>query len=110
MTSPIKITTPRDPSEAILSDGCAWCCDTPAVGEYGGDVLCARCADEWTAEQEALDEIERVEEWAQENMRTAGVYRGAMIEARLSDARQAYLSTLDKGLRDFHRNERGGRV
>lgn len=107
MNAPTRIPTPRDPSEALLSDGCAWCCDTPAVGEYGGDVLCGRCADEWTAEQEALDEIERVAEWA--STKHAGVYRGAMIEARLEDARGAYLSMLDKGLRDFHRNERGGR-
>jgi len=104
MTAPIRTPTPRDPSEALLSDGCAWCCDTPAVGEYGGDVLCARCADEWTAEQEALDEIERVAEWAQENMRTAGVDRGAMIEARLSDAE---LLRLSMGQRKFERNERG---
>lgn len=103
MSAPIKITTPRDPSEAILSDGCAWCCDTPAVGEYGGDVLCARCADEWTAEQEALDEIERVAEWA--STKHAGLYRGLEIEARLSDAE---LLRLSMGQRNFNRNERGG--
>jgi uncharacterized Zn finger protein (UPF0148 family) len=104
MTYATRIPTPRDPSEAILSDGCAWCCDTPAVGEYGGDVLCARCADEWTAEQEALDEIERVAEWAQQSMRTAGVDRGMEIEARLSDAE---LLRLSMGQRTFERNERG---
>lgn len=101
MNAPIKITTPRDPSEALLSDGCAWCCDPLAVGEYGGDVLCARCADEWTAEQEALDEIERVAEWA--STKHAGVYRGAMIEARLEDAE---LLRLSMGQRNFNRNER----
>lgn len=105
MNAPTRIPTPRDPSEALLSDGCAWCCDTPAVGEYGGDVLCARCADEWTAEQEALDEIERVAEWAQ--TRHAGLYRGMEIEARLSDAE---LLRLSMGQRTFNRNERGGRV
>jgi hypothetical protein len=104
MSAPIKITTPRDPSEAILSDGCAWCCAFPAVGKYGGDVLCARCADEWTAEQEALDEIERVEEWA--STKQAGLYRGLEIEARLSDAE---LLRLSMGQRNFERNERGGR-
>jgi|SRR5690606_26733329 len=108
MTYVTRIPTPRDPSEALLSDGCAWCCDPLAVGEYGGDVLCGACADEWTAEQEALDEIERVEEWASQAMRGAGVYRGASIEARLEDARGAYLAMLDKGLRGFVR-EQGGR-
>lgn len=101
---PLHIAPERDPSEALLSDGCAWCCDPLAVGEYGGDVLCARCADEWTAEQEALDEIERVAEWA--TTRHAGLYRGAMIEARLSDAE---LLRLSMGQRNFNRNERGGR-
>lgn len=107
MTYATRIPLPHDPSEALLSDGCEWCCDPLAVGEYGGDVLCGACADEWTAEQEALDEIERVEEWAQESMRTAGVDRGAMIEARLSDAE---LLRLSMGQRTFNRNERGGRV
>jgi len=102
MNAPIRTPTPRAPSEALLSDGCAWCCDTPAVGEYGGDVLCARCADEWTAEQEALDEIERVAEWA--TTRHAGLYRGLEIEARLSDAE---LLRLSMGQRNFNRNERG---
>ena len=102
MTYATRTPTPRDPSEALLSDGCAWCCDTPAVGEYGGDVLCARCADEWTAEQEALDEIERVAEWA--TTRHAGLYRGLEIEARLSDAE---LLRLSMGQRTFERNERG---
>ena len=107
MNAPTRIPTPRDPSDALLSDGCAWCCDTPAVGEYGGDVLCARCADEWTAEQEALDEIERVAEWA--STKHAGLYRGLEIEARLSDAE---LLRLSMGQRTFERNERrtGGRV
>jgi len=104
VNAPIRTPTPRDPSEALLSDGCAWCCDTPAVGEYGGDILCARCADEWTAEQEALDEIERVAEWA--STRHAGLYRGLEIEARLSDAE---LLRLSMGQRTFNRNERGGR-
>lgn len=109
MNAPIKITTPRDPSEALLADGCSWCCDPLAVGEYGGDVLCGACADEWTAEQEALAEIERTREWAQENMRTAGVYRGAMIEARLSDAE---LLAIVRGHKVFERQERrtGGRA
>lgn len=105
MTYATRIHTPRDPSEALLSDGCAWCCDPLAVGEYGGDVLCARCADEWTAEQEALDEIERVAEWA--STKHAGVYRGLEIEARLSDAE---LLRLSMGQRNFNRNERGGRA
>src|SRR5690606_20069768 len=74
MTYATRIPLPHDPSEALLSDGCAWCCDPLAVGEYGGDVLCGRCADEWTAEQEALDEIERVAEWA--STKHAGLYRG----------------------------------
>lgn len=107
MNAPTRIPTPHDPSDALLSDGCAWCCDIPAVGEYGGDVLCARCADEWTAEQEALDEIERVAEWA--STKHAGLYRGLEIEARLSDAE---LLRLSMGQRTFERNERrtGGRA
>src|SRR5690606_10181302 len=102
MTCVTRIPLPHDPSEALLSDGCAWCCDPLAVGEYGGDVLCGRCDDEGTAEQEALDEIERVEEWA--STKHAGVYRGAMIEARISDAE---LLRLSMGQRTFNRNERG---
>ena len=56
-------------------------------------------------EQEALFELEQTEEWAAEAMRGAGVYRGASIEARLEDARGAYLAMLDKGLRNFSREE-----
>lgn len=103
MTYATRTPPPHGPSAALLAGGCAWCCDTPAVGEYGGDVLCARCADEWTAEQEALDEIERVAEWA--STRHAGLYRGLEIEARLSDAEMLRLSM---GQRTFERNERGG--
>lgn len=105
MTLHIPIRTPadRDPADDLLSDGCCQCCDFPAVGIYDGDVLCGPCADEWEAEQEALREIERVEEWAAQAMRSAGVSRGAEIEARLSDAA---LLAHSLAHRNFNRNER----
>lgn len=92
---PVRI--PSDSEDAALSDDCCdLCCATPVVGEVLGDRVCAECADKWQDDEPEFDADD-----LRASLRNAGVYRGAMIEARLEDAE---LLSLAKGHRRFGRS------
>jgi len=97
----LRIQTPATLDASWPSDDCCdSCCATPVREVIDGDKLCQDCADKWARGQEP-DEGEIAE--LHRSLRHAGVYRGAMIEARLSDAE---LVAHSMGQRKFGRENR----
>jgi hypothetical protein len=72
-----------------ITDACCdLCCATPVRTVLDGDKLCQSCADKWArSEDDYYGHAPDADEIAdlQRSMRHAGVYRGALIEARLTD-------------------------
>jgi hypothetical protein len=79
----------KSEAERVEDACCDLCCAVPVVGEVLGDMMCADCADKWTDDEPEFDEDE-----LRHALRNAGVYRGAMIEARLTDAELLGLSRI----------------
>jgi hypothetical protein len=83
------------PKQTLSDDACDLCCATPVRTVLDGDKVCQSCADKW-ARSEAdyyghapdADEIAVLER----SLQRAGVYRGALIEARLTDAQLVRMS------------------
>jgi hypothetical protein len=81
MNAPVRIeaATALDPDNL----GCDQCCAGPVVEVIDGDRLCASCAPDpdvdYYGHPVDADELRR-------SLRGAGVYRGALIEARIADA------------------------
>lgn len=96
MTDLSRIPVRSAPTE-YDDDCCDFCCAVPVAEVIDGDRMCQGCADQWVrAQQPDEDEIAELER----SMRGAGIYRGAMIEARLEDAR---LTTVAKAHRNYNR-------
>lgn len=94
-TPPIR--TPQIDRWADTDDCCDLCCATPVRTELDGDKLCQECADKWCrGEQPDEDDADEL----RHSLRHAGVYRGAMIEARIEDVD---LLRLSKGQMAFGR-------
>jgi hypothetical protein len=76
--------------EQTVSDACCdLCCAVPVIATLDGDKVCQSCADKWARSEadyygHAPDDDEIAD--LQRSMRGAGIYRGALIEARLTDA------------------------